>query len=209
MLLALTGCAVGPRYVRPAPPLNDSWSARNDTLARDQATADTAWWTAFNDTTLDRLVRNAYHQNLSLQIAGLRIMQARAQLGIAVGRQYPQVQAMIGKATAVGLNDHAAAFAGVDGDFWDYEVGFDVQWELDFWNKYGSGVRAETAQYLASVADYDNALVSLTAEVARTYTLIRTYEVLIEQARRNVQVQEDGLRIATSRSATGPPPSST
>jgi NodT family efflux transporter outer membrane factor (OMF) lipoprotein len=203
MALALTGCAVGPKFVRPQAPVNPAWNEKDDVKLSTQAGADTAWWTAFNDTTLDRLVRNAYHQNLSLQIAGLRIMQARAQLGIAVGRQYPQVQAMIGKATAVGLNDHAAAFAGVDGDFWDYEVGFDVQWELDFWHKYGSGVRAETAQYLASVADYDNALVSLTAEVARTYTLIRTYEVLIEQARRNVQVQEDGLRIATSRFRNG------
>jgi NodT family efflux transporter outer membrane factor (OMF) lipoprotein len=126
-------------------------------------------------------------------------MQARAQLAIAVGRQYPQVQAAIGKATAIGVNEHAATFAGVDRNFWDFQVGFDAAWELDFWGKYRQGVRADEAQYLATVADYDNALVSLTAEVARTYAVIRTFEVLIDQARRNAAIQEDGLRIATSR----------
>ena len=203
LALALTGCAVGPKFVRPAAPLDQTWSEKDDARLSTHSTADSAWWNAFNDTTLDRLIQNAYHQNLTLQIAGIRIMQSRAQLAIAVGRQYPQVQALVGQASAVGLNDHAAKFAGVDGDFWSYEVGFDVQWELDFWRKYGNGVRAETAQYFASVADYDNALVSLTAEVARTYAVIRTYEVLIEQARRNAQIQEDGLRIASSRHRNG------
>ena len=49
------------------------------------------------------------------------------------------------------------------------------------------------------MADYDAALVSLTAEVARTYVAIRTFEVLIAQAEENVKVQEEALGIAESR----------
>jgi outer membrane protein TolC len=56
---------------------------------------------------------------------------------------------------------------------------------------------------LATVADYYNALVSLNAEVARTYSVIRTYEVLIEQAQANIVLQEEGLRIAQSRFKNG------
>ena len=78
-------------------------------------------------------------------------------------------------------------------------MGFDATWEPDFWQKYRSGVQAEAASYYETVATYDDALVSLTAEVARTYTLIRTYEVLLNQAQENLTVQEEGLRIADAR----------
>lgn len=64
-------------------------------------------------------------------------------------------------------------------------------------------MRAASADYLASVADYDDALVSLSAEVARTYAVIRTFEMLIDLARQNVRVQEEGQQIAESRFRNG------
>ena len=82
-------------------------------------------------------------------------------------------------------------------------LGFDAAWELDFWGKYRRGVEAEGANLLASVADYQAALVSLTAEVARTYVAIRTAEVLIKQAQDNARVQEEALGIAKSRFQAG------
>jgi NodT family efflux transporter outer membrane factor (OMF) lipoprotein len=91
----------------------------------------------------------------------------------------------------------------VDQHFGEFQVGFDAVWELDFWGKYRRGVKAADAEYLATVADYDDALVSMTAEVARTYVLVRTYETLIEQARRNVALQEEGQRIAQARLDNG------
>ena len=56
---------------------------------------------------------------------------------------------------------------------------------------------------LASVADYDDALVSLTGEVARTYALMRAYEEFIQIARDNAKVQKEGLDIAESRFRNG------
>src|SRR5262249_49416132 len=203
MALVLTGCAVGPKFVKPAAPVNAEWSARDSSQITTRAPADTAWWRTFNDATLDSLIGLSYRQNLSLQVAGLRIYEARAQLGIAVGRQYPQVQAATGSATAVGLSEHAANSVLADHRFWDYQVGFDAAWELDFWGKYRKGVMAEEATYLATIADYDDALVSLTAEVARTYAVIRTFEALIDLGRQNVALQEEGERIARSRFRNG------
>jgi len=202
-ILALSGCSVGPQYVKPNVAVNQSWSEQDTTRVSQQAPPDTAWWRAFNDATLDTLVRLAYHENLPLQVAGLRIMESRAQLGLASGRQWPQIQAVIGSATGVGVSKYAANGAVADRNYWDYQLGFDVLWELDFWGKYRGDVKAQTASYLATVADYDNALVSLVAEVARTYTVYRTYEVLIDDARENVRVQQDGLRIAESRYRNG------
>lgn len=202
-VLALSGCAVGPRFQRPDVTLNESYSHSADSLLTSNAAPDTAWWRAFNDPTLDRLVQLAYHQNLPLQVAGLRVMEARAQLKGIAGRQYPQIQAAVGSVTAIGLSENAATSVGIDKNFVDYQVGFDAAWEVDFWGKFRQDVQAQSASYFASEADYDNALVSLTAEVARTYALVRTYEVLLEQARRNVALQEEGLRIAQARHDAG------
>ena len=198
------GCAVGPTFTNPQATVPAE-------LARDaaipqiatQTAADSLWWKAFNDPALDRLVELAYRQNLPLQIAGLRIVRRAPSWASPPGRQFPAVQVASGSATAVGLTEHAANVADFDRNFCDYQLGFDAVWELDFWGKYRRGVEAETASLLASVADYYSALVSLTAEVARTYVVIRTFEVLIEQAQENARLQEEGLRIAESRFRNG------
>ena len=201
--LALAGCAVGPSYERPAVKVNEGWSATGSAQLTTQAPADAAWWKTFGDPVLDRLIELARTQNLSLQVAGLRIMEARAVLGIAVGRQYPQLQAAFANATGVSLSENLANSADFDRDFWDYQVGFDAAWEADFWGKYGRGVKSQEAWYLGSMADYQNALVSLNAEVARIYAAIRTFEVLLAQARQNVSVQDEGFRIADARFGNG------
>jgi len=201
--LSLGGCAVGPDFVRPEAPIAKNWLETGDPRLATRGVFDGPWWKAFNDPVLDRLVDLAYKQNLSLQIAGLRIMEARAQLGVATGQRYPQVQVASGSVTAVGLSENAATVAFPARNYVEYQFGFDAVWELDFWGKYRRGVEAQAASLLASVADYDSALVSLTAEVARIYVVIRTFEVLIEQAQENASVQENALAIATSRFRNG------
>lgn len=207
LLLVITimfvGCAVGPKFVKPKVAINQEWSETKDTMIVTRTTPDSAWWTVFGDSTLNRLVAIAYHQNLSLQIAGLKIMEARAQLAVAVGRQFPQLQTVSANVTGVGVSENLADAIGTNRNFLNYQVGLDVLWEADFWGLYRNDVKAQTASFLATEADYNNALVSLTAEVARTYTTIRTFEVLIEQARQNTKLQEDGMRIAQSRYHNG------
>ncbi len=124
-------------------------------------------------------------------------------MGIALGQQYPQQQEVFGSAAQVGLSQNAPNGALPEHNYWDYQLGFDAVWELDFWGKFRRDVEAAQADWLASAADYDNALVSLTAEVARTYTVVRTSEVLIQITLANVKVQEDGLAIAESRFRNG------
>lgn len=197
--LSAMACAVGPDFKRPEVPVAPNWRAKDDPRVATQAATDTSWWKSFNDPTLDQLVELAYQQNLTLQVAGLRIVEARARLGVVTGKAFPQVQAAFGSATAQGLTDYQAAGLNLDRNFFDFQLGFDAVWEIDFWGKYRRGIQAESAVLLATVGDYYNALVSLTAEVARTYATLRTYEVLLDQARANVGIQEEGLRMAESR----------
>ena len=196
--LVVAGCLVGPDYKQPYVPLNAHWNSKGDPRVTSQSPIDVAWWKSFNDPTLDRLVEIAYEQNLPLQIAGLKILEARAQIGIAVGYYYPVNQNPIASGGGGGIhNDNLNLYFG------QYQVGFDAAWELDFWGKFRRGVRAARASYFATVADYEDAVVALTAEVARTYILIRTFQSLIELGRQNVAVQEDGLRVAQARLKNG------
>jgi NodT family efflux transporter outer membrane factor (OMF) lipoprotein len=203
MVLVLSGCAVGPDYSKPETKVNENWSEKSDQRVATQSAVNSEWWKTFNDPVLDQLVQMAYQQNLSLQIAGLRILEARARLGIAVGGQYPQQQQAFGNMSNSGLSKNASNSFGVDRNHWDYQTGFDASWELDFWGKFRRDVEAAQASLTASVADYDDALISLTAEVARTYAVIRTQEELISLARENVKLQEEGLRIADARYRNG------
>ncbi|XXF75206.1 efflux transporter outer membrane subunit [Myxococcaceae bacterium GXIMD 01537] len=203
VLSALSGCSVGPNFTRPEVKVPEEWSTPDTPQISKQATVENDWWKGFEDPVLNQLVELAYRQNLPLQIAGLRIAEARAQLGVVTGKQYPQVQVATGAANAVGISESIASTAIIDRHFLTYQLGFDAVWELDFWGKYRRGVEAGTAGLLASVADYQSALVSLNAEVARAYVLIRTFEVLIEQTQENVRIQEQGLQIAESRFRNG------
>src|SRR5436190_19600287 len=183
VLTALGGCAVGPNFTRPEAPVPAEWNVNRDARATAQAATDSLWWKTFADPTLDRLVELAYHQNLPLQIASLRIVEARAQVAVATGRYFPQTQIAFASAEAIGISKNTPLGANLPTrHFGDYQLGFDAAWELDFWGKYRRGVESETAGLMASMADYYQALVSLTAEVARTDVLVRTFEVLIQQA---------------------------
>lgn len=203
LVFVLSGCAVGPDFVKPEAKIHENWLEKDDSRVATQTAVDSQWWRAFNDPTFDQLIKLAYQQNLPLQITGLRILEARSRLGIAIGRQFPQQQDVFGSVTKVGISENRANGAFLDQYFWDYQLGFDAIWELDFWGKFRRDVEAAHDSLIASVADYDDALVSLFAEVARTYTVIRTFEVLIELTYENAKVQEEGLMIAESRFRNG------
>jgi NodT family efflux transporter outer membrane factor (OMF) lipoprotein len=204
LLIALSGCkTVGPKFVKPAVNVNQDWSFQSDARIGKGTAPDAAWWHAFNDPTLDKLIDLAYHQNLPLQISGLRIMESRAQLAVAVGAKWPQVQELFAGANAVGISNDSANVRGFDRYFVDYQVGFDAAWEIDFWGKYKNLETAEASHYVATVGDYDTALVTLSAEVARNYALVRTFEALIALAQQNIAIQEEGVRIAQSRFKNG------
>jgi len=200
--LTLTGCSIGPNYKKPVLKVNNTWSINSPQISA-QPPSDSAWWKAFNDPTLEQLIQLAYSQNLTLQIAGLRIMEARAALGIATGNQYPQNE-VSASVSRIGLSNNTVNRPpGFTRDYWNQQLGFDASWEADFWGKYRKAVKEQKAIYVSSVDDYQNALVSLCAEVARTYVAIRTFEELIEQARRNVRLQEESLRITDARFRNG------
>jgi NodT family efflux transporter outer membrane factor (OMF) lipoprotein len=203
IVLSVSGCAVGPDFETPEAKVQTNWIERHDSRVETKRGVKSPWWRAFRDPTLDELIERASQQNLPVQVAGLRILEARAQMGVAIGNMYPQTQEGIGDAQRVRISSRVLETASLPHSFAFFDIGIDAAWELDFWGRFRRNVEAADAAMLATVADYDNALVSLTAEVARTYAEMRTFEVLIQIAYKNVKIQKEGLEIAESRFRNG------
>jgi NodT family efflux transporter outer membrane factor (OMF) lipoprotein len=201
----LTGCkTVGPEFIRPDAPVSDQWlEVKGQDISTSQADFS-EWWTIFNDPILNSLIESSYQQNLPLQIAGIRILEARAQIGIAVGNNYPQQQQVRGGISHIELSDNQAnLLPALDTSYRNIDAGFDIGWELDLWGRFKRGIEAADADLLATIADYDDVLVSLTASVASAYTLIRTFEERLAIARENVEIQNQSFEISTIRFQNG------
>ena len=196
--MSTAGCMLGPDYQPPAVPLEEAWIYSGDQDIDITQSVDPLWWSnAFADPLLDDLVIAALDQNLQLRSATLRMLQAQQQLAIAVGNQFPQEQQLTGSATRA----KGALLPEIITE--EYEVGFNLGWELDMWGRLRRQVLSASATLDATVAEYDGVLVSVVAQVARTYILIRTTQQRLEVARNNITYQAESLRIARAKFDAG------
>jgi NodT family efflux transporter outer membrane factor (OMF) lipoprotein len=201
LALALAGCSIGPDFITPKAKVEANFREARDGVINSKRETYQRWWTGFRDPTLNRLVETAYQQNLTLLEAGTRVLQARAQLGVAVGDLYPQSQQASGNTTYMQPSgtDAVSNPNGGQSQFWRADFSGQLNWELDFWGKFRHGVESADAAYLASIASYDDVLVTLLGDVATTYIGIRTLESQIRIAQENVVKQKDALQIARAR----------
>jgi NodT family efflux transporter outer membrane factor (OMF) lipoprotein len=202
---------IGPDFVQPKTPEVTAWLEAN-APSRDAGSGLTsrsapvvAWWQTFDDPVLSNLIAQAYAQNLSLQMAGARVLQARAQLGISYGELFPQSQSIGISTTQRRVSDNLTFVSDVervtnlDLDFATSQVGFDAAWELDVWGGQRRNVQSARANLAAQVANYDDALVTLTGDVAATYINIRAIQESLVIARRNIELQQQSLDLAQVR----------
>src|SRR5688572_11258539 len=202
--LLASGCAVvGPDYQRPDVPWLEDWRGSPELAAAltppAAAVPHDGWWQVFNDPTLDQVVAEAQRANPSVRIAGSRIMETRAQLGIAGSALYPQLQQLSGQALWVGQDDSDVPSQSYD----SYGTALDVAWEMDFWGKFRRAIEAAEASYFASIAQYDDVQVLVAAQAASTYASIRTLELRLRIAHENAALQKRSLEITERLFASG------
>lgn len=194
------GFKVGPNYCQPPAPVAQEWIDADDKRVRTDADDLSKWWTVFNDPGIDALVCCAYRQNLTLREAGCRVLQARAQLGITTGQIFPQSQTFAGSYTRNAASRQTISGQGIVEPFfnqWNY--GFNLNWELDFWGRFRRAIESDTANLNASVENYDDVLVTLLGDVAANYVEMRTFEGRIKFALDNVRLQRETLTITEAR----------
>ena len=180
MASLLAGCSlVGPDFATPDAKLNPAWlqSGKSRIVAAPDENA--LWWRTFDDPALTA-DRARLRAESALQSAGARVLQARAQLAAAIGEEYPQQQQAVGSL----LRERESARGAGRADrrrlgCWNTPsntVGVQAAWEIDLWGKFRRSVESADAQLAASVANYDDVLVSLTADLATAYLQLRTLQ---------------------------------
>jgi NodT family efflux transporter outer membrane factor (OMF) lipoprotein len=196
--VCLSGCMrVGPDFQ----PQHESWSEHWSSTSIEQVTQQATqpdirqWWQVFADQNLESLIAQADANNGDVKIAGLRVIEARAQLGIAIAGRYPQVQ-QANADVLYSVRKRSDGFNPRSGGFWQYGAGFSVGWELDFWGRFSRAIESANAAFFAAQANRDDALVLLHAQVADTYFTLRTAEARLRIARENAQLQKRSYEIA-------------
>lgn len=189
--LMLSACsALGPDYQTPEVKEMAGWKA----ASQDQkATASDyrQWWTQLHDPVLNTLIEEALRNNPDVRIAGMRILEAQAQRGIAESLLGPQATVASGEWLRAGQNSQDRSMSGSQAN-----AGFSMGWELDFWGKFQRGVEAADANYFANLAQYDDIQVLMISQVALQYVSIRTLEARLQIAHDNAVIQKRSLEIA-------------
>lgn len=196
VVAALAGCApVGPDFVRPETPANPAWLQAELDLYATSSTELADWWLQLNDPVLNQLIDTARRQNNGLRIAGLRVLEAQAALGIATGSRYPQTQVVTGDATAVGISRNDPDSAVQDLRYSQANLTAALSWELDFWGRFRRGIEAADANLLATIASYDEAMLLLVSTVSEVYAIVRSTEEQLRLARESVRIQRRSYEI--------------
>src|SRR5258706_12851763 len=187
----LAGCAVGPDYKRPEILTPTDW--RNGPEGRDSL-GDLGWWELFKDPTLHELISTAVVANRDVQVAVARVLDSRAQLGVARAAQFPQVNASGSYQYTRPFSKNSPMLQGGEiftGD--DWQAGMDLTFELDLWGRLRRGTEAARAELLASEETRRVVLMTLVADVARTHFDLLELGDQLEIARRTPQTPQAAL----------------
>lgn len=228
LLLALGACTVGPNFDPPEWLSPASWFAKKAEAIPTAPSMPVAepidpnWWNLFNDPMLTSLERRVADENLDVQIAAVRIVESRAQLGVVGSAQFPDLNASGSytrqKASDVGVFANAPNPLGANGaqgsrtggirssvlnPFDVYQVGFDASWEVDLWGKVARSVESATASVVASAEARRATLLTSLAEVARDYIELRGAQLMLQIARDNVKIAQQSLQLTQQRAAGG------
>lgn len=200
VVLGLNACTIlGPDYQEPEVKWLSKWQTDLYGQVGDpqqQSDLDLRfWWRLFDDPVLNNLIETAKQQNPSLRIAGLRILESRAALGIAGSNLYPQVQQLNSAASRVNTQQRDGAAADNDQSFTSYSADFGVAWELDFWGRFKRGIQSADAAFFASITNQQDVQVLLSAQVADLYFAYHTALTRIAIARKNAKIQKRSYEI--------------
>ncbi|MDB5770749.1 MAG: efflux transporter outer rane subunit [Burkholderia sp.] len=191
--IVLCGCAdvSMPDYRRPEAPIKTSYS--QPTVSASE-TISPEWWTEFRDPYLDSLVTKAIAGNFDVKVLAARIGVARTQIGEARAGALPSLDLGAG-----------ASFEKSTGQKFSksFNLGTQVNWDIDVWGKVEKGVQAQTAAYQASEADWRAGYLTLVSNVSTTYFQILQFDEQIEQQERAVVKNRQILAIFEAMYASG------
>jgi multidrug efflux system outer membrane protein len=192
LVFVLAGCKVGPNYKRPILSTPDQYRSVAPDLSGQPAAqpfAEMQWETVFQDEALRALIKEALTNNYDMQIAASRILQAQAVVGITRANQLPNV-------SGAGGIDYQRNSSALNGPTVD-SLGIQLNYIVDFWGKYRRATEAARAQLLATTYARYVVQTTLISDVAVAYFQLRQFDDQLDYAQKNVEADNDILRINT------------
>jgi multidrug efflux system outer membrane protein len=213
-ILLLSGCfAVGPDYERPKIPVPQQWSETTAATNSQPAQPD-KWWKNFNDPVLDKLISEAIASNLDLKLALERVKDARVLRTATIAAGLPSLTAKSNVSRRFNNSSSSASQSGGTGSAIGgvgvgnqliniFQLGFDAQWELDFFGGVRRAVEAADATIDVEVENSRDVLVTLLGEVARNYIELRANQQLVAITRENLHAQQETQELTQIRQQAG------
>jgi len=201
--LLLTSCAIGPNYKRPVVQVP---AAYNGPPAPSNASiADLAPFDLFDDPTLTELLKTALAQNNDLSIAAERVLEARAQFGIARSNQFPSLDAtaQLNSSRTSSIGSYTFIPPGTDLSSTFTQAGFLLSWELDLWGRVRRLKESARAQYLATEEARHGVMATVIADVTTNYLTLLELDQELEIAQHTRQIGEQGLKLTELRHQRG------
>lgn len=197
----LSGCAVGPNYVRPDIKAPNSWEAVEKDGKKAVSWPQAEWWRSFSDAELERLVDTVLKNNYDIKSAISRIDQARALAKVAGSGLFPSVDAESG--TSRDQRSSTTARGGRMRTSNLYTMQTTASYELDIWGKNRMTAKAAKARVESSIYDWQGIRLALTAEAAITYFQFLTLNDRLEIAHKITEAQRGIMDIIEKRYRTG------
>jgi NodT family efflux transporter outer membrane factor (OMF) lipoprotein len=206
----LAGCVVGPNFTAPDPKTPAAWHdaaavpAVGATITTE-ADPDPAWWLTFNDPVLSSLIERATRGNLDVQIAVLRIAEARANERAAGAAGLPKLSGDLNYARAdlgQGFIQNSPG-STLSKPINIYLGALDASWELDLFGKVRRSVESARAAADAAIGNRDDALVTLEAEVAQTYAQLRAAQASRDTAQADFDTEQQVVALTRERAMQG------
>jgi multidrug efflux system outer membrane protein len=200
-VLFACGCALGPDYERPdvsAP------SAYEQELDSGETIANLQWWELFQDEELQRLITIAVQESQNVAIAAARVEEARARYGFVRADLFPRVD---GRAGAQRGNLAEQILPGTGAGIQEgYTLAADLSWEVDIFGKLRRSTQAARSELLATQYGENAVIISLVADVASAYLLLRDLDAQREISMRTQRGRLDSLEIIQARFDKGTVP---
>jgi NodT family efflux transporter outer membrane factor (OMF) lipoprotein len=217
LIVALEGCTVGPKYVKPTAPTtpaykeevpgsfkeSDQWQPAHPA---DQ-TSRGNWWEIFGDPELNKLEEQIASSNQTLKVAEARFREARAAIRFNRAAQFPTISTSP-SASYVKNSDLSPSFPSKinEASTGEFVLPFDLSYELDLWGRVRRSVAAAREEAQATAADYETAKLSLEAELALDYFELRSADAQKQLLDDTVKAYADNLQLTLNRFKGGVAP---
>jgi NodT family efflux transporter outer membrane factor (OMF) lipoprotein len=205
-LAVLSGCAVGPRYAKPAapaPPAYKELPPNWKTAQPSDQVAKGKWWEVFQDPQLNALEEQSNVSNQTLKAAQAQFEQARAVVRINRSAQYPNVTAGMSATRSRLSKNRPNGRLSPTTTYTDLQLPVDASYEVDLWGRVRKTVEAARANAQASAADLESVSLSLHAELASDYFQLRALDAEEQLLNSTVAAYEKALELTRNRYSGG------